>query len=94
MRLFRVHFNYIAPFLDYFYIGFELMHNPDIFRRRKKHQKAGIYFLILYFHRFENFYLQIGDKNSFSAKGVEGFSLHISGYVEYRTFQVQPFSVM
>lgn len=86
MRLFRVHFNYISLFLDYFYNGPEFMHDPDVLdNEKKKYQEAGIYFLVMYFHSFENFYLQIGSNNGLSAKGMEGFSLHISDDVEYRT---------
>lgn len=79
MRLFRVHFNYISLFLDYFYNGSEFMHDPDVLdSEKKKYQEAGIYLLLMYFHSLENFYQQIGSSNGLSAKGVEGFSLHIS----------------
>lgn len=83
MRLFRVHFNYISLFLDYFYNGSEFMHDPDVLdNEKKKYQEAGIYFLVMYFHSFENFYLQIGSNNGLSVKGVEGFSLSFSQRID------------
>lgn len=77
----------ISPsFWTIFNNGSEFVHDPEVLdNEKKKHQEAGIYFLVMYFHSFENFYQQFGSNNGLSAKGVAGFSLHISDYVEYRT---------
>lgn len=41
MRLFRVHFNYISLFLDYFYNGPEFMHDPDVLDNEKKNYQEA-----------------------------------------------------